>query len=63
MTWLVLPRIHMLVVEYQLMEDRDNLIGVLHNFIVDSFNAKAPFNAKVECVKGVVVCEHPRKHP
>jgi len=53
----------MLVVEYQLMEDRDNLIGVLHNFIVDSFNAKAPFNAKVECVKGVVVCEHPRKHP
>ena len=35
-----LPRIHMLVVEYQLMEDRDNLIGVLYKFIVDPFNAR-----------------------
>ena len=56
-----LPRIHMLVVEYQLMEDRDNLIGVLYKFIVDPFNARP--HAKVECVKGVGVCEHPCKHP
>ena len=51
----------MLVVEYQLMEDRDNLIGVLYKFIVDPFNARP--HAKVECVKGVGVCEHPCKHP
>lgn len=43
----------MLVVEYQLMEDRDNLVGVLYNLIVDSFNARP--RAKVECVKRVGV--------